>query len=119
MFLPLIWDVNINGYCSDMTRTIFVGEIKEEAEKVYHLVLKNQQQTISQIHEGAISKNITKMVVNDFNLNGYDLIHGLGHSVGLELHEIPTLGTKSEVILKSNMVITDEPRNLYSWKVWN
>ncbi len=98
-----------NGYCSDMTRTIFVGKIDDEIKKIYQLVLKNQLQTIGEMHEGAISKNITKMVVNDFELNGYDLIHALGHSVGLELHEIPTLGTKSEVILKPNMIITDEP----------
>ena len=98
-----------NGYCSDMTRTIFVGEVDEEVEKVYNLVLKNQKQTIGEMKEGAVSKNIAKMVVNDFELNGYDLIHGLGHSLGLEIHEIPNLGTKSEVILKSNMIITDEP----------
>lgn len=98
-----------NGYCSDMTRTIFVGEIDEEVEKVYNLVLKNQIQTIGEMKEGAICKNVARMVVNDFEINGYDLIHGLGHSLGLEVHEIPNLGTKSEVILKPNMIITDEP----------
>ena len=98
-----------NGFCSDMTRTIFVGKIDEEVKKVYNLVLKNQKQTLSEMHEGAICKNIAKMVVNDFEINGYDLIHGLGHSLGLEIHEIPNLGTKSEVILKPNMIITDEP----------
>ncbi len=98
-----------NGYCSDMTRTIFVGKIDEEVKKVYNLVLKNQKQTLGEMHEGAICKNIAKMVVNDFEINGYDLIHGLGHSLGLEIHEIPTLGSKSEAILKPNMIITDEP----------
>ena len=98
-----------NGYCSDMTRTIFVGKVDEEIEKIYKLVLKNQKQTLKEMKEGAICKNIAKMVVNDFEINGYDLIHGLGHSVGLEVHEIPNLGTRSEVILKSNMIITDEP----------
>ena len=71
-----------NGYCSDMTRTIFVGEIDEEVEKVYNLVLKNQIQTIGEMKEGAICKNVARMVVNDFEINGYDLIHGLGHSLG-------------------------------------
>ena len=98
-----------NGYCSDKTRTIFVGEIDEDVEKVYNLVLKNQIQTIGEMKEGAICKNVARMVVNDFEINGYDLIHGLGHSLGLEVHEIPNLGTKSEVILKPNMIITDEP----------
>lgn len=98
-----------NGYCSDMTRTIFVGKIDEEIKNVYNLVLKNQIQTIGEMKEGALCKNIAKMVVNDFEMNGYSLIHGLGHSLGLEVHEIPSLGSKSEVILKSNMIITDEP----------
>ena len=49
------------------------------------------------------------MVVNDFQLNDYTLIHAVGHGVGLDIHEIPTVGTKTEVVLKSNMVITDEP----------
>lgn len=98
-----------NGYCSDMTRTIFVGKIDEETENVYRLVLKNQQQTLREMHEGAICKNIAKMVINDFEINGYELIHGLGHSLGLEIHEIPNLGGKSEVVLKPNMIITDEP----------
>lgn len=98
-----------NGYCSDMTRTIFVGEISEEVKKIYNLVLKNQVQTIKEMHEGTVCKNLSKMVINDFEINGYDLIHALGHSVGLEIHEIPTLSSKSEVILKPNMIITDEP----------
>ena len=97
------------GYCSDMTRTIFVDEISDEVKKVYDLVLKNQKQTISELREGMVSKNITKMVINDFELHQFSLIHGLGHGVGLEIHELPVLGTKSEVILKPNMVITDEP----------
>jgi len=98
-----------NGYCSDMTRTIFVGKVDEEVKSVYNLVLKNQKQTIGEMKEGAVCKNIAKMVINDFELNGYNLMHGLGHSLGLEVHEIPNLGAKSEVILKSNMIITDEP----------
>lgn len=98
-----------NGYCSDMTRTIFVGEVDEEIKKVYDLVLKNQLQTLGEMKEGAVCKNIAKMVINDFEMNDYTLIHGLGHSLGLEIHEIPNLSSKSEAILKSNMVITDEP----------
>ena len=98
-----------NGYCSDMTRTIFVGDIDEEVKEIYNLVLKNQKQTIGEMREGAVCKNVVKMVTNDFELNGHTLIHGLGHSLGLEVHEIPNLGSKSEVLLKPNMIITDEP----------
>lgn len=97
------------GYCSDMTRTIFVDNISDEVKNVYDLVLKNQKQTISEMREGMICKNITKMVLNDFELNNQTLIHALGHGVGLDIHETPILGTKNENVLKTNMVVTDEP----------
>ena len=99
----------VNGYCSDMTRTIFVGSIPEEMKKVYDLVLKNQVQTIEQMKDGASTRLLTKMVENDFKLNGYDLIHSLGHGVGLEIHEAPYVSYRSEAQLKENMVVTDEP----------
>lgn len=98
-----------HGYCSDMTRTIFVDKIEKEVKQVYDLVLKNQVQTISEIREGMVCKNIAKMVVNDFELHDETLIHALGHGVGLEVHEQPVLGSQSETTLKTNMVVTDEP----------
>ena len=99
----------VNGYCSDMTRTIFVGSIPEEMKKVYDLVLKNQVQTIEQMKDGASTRLLTKMVENDFKLNGYDLIHSLGHGVGLDIHEAPYVSYRSDAQLKENMVVTDEP----------
>ena len=99
----------VNGYCSDMTRTFFVGEVPEHIKPIYELVLKNQEQVLKDIHEGSNTKQITKMVDNDFRLHRFDLIHALGHGVGLDIHEAPTLGINSESILKENMVVTDEP----------
>ena len=99
----------VNGYCSDMTRTIFVGSIPEEMKKVYDLVLKNQVQTIEQMKDGVSTRLLTKMVENDFKLNGYDLIHSLGHGVGLDIHEAPYLSYRSDAQLKENMIVTDEP----------
>lgn len=96
-------------YCSDMTRTIFVEYVPEEVKDIYELVLKNQKQTIEEMREGLICKNISKMVENDFELHKYNLVHALGHGVGMEVHELPTLRTKSDIVLKSNMVLTSEP----------
>ena len=109
----------VNGYCSDMTRTIFVGEITEEQKNIYNLVLKNQKIALNQIRDGANIKAIVKGVESDFNLNQNTLIHSLGHGVGLEIHEAPIVGIKSDFSLKENMVITDEPRNIYSRKFWS
>ena len=99
----------VNGYCSDMTRTFFVGEIPEEIKPVYDLVLKNQVQTQEQYKDGASTRLLTKMVENDFKLYGYDLVHSLGHGVGLEIHEAPYISYKSDAQLKENMVVTNEP----------
>jgi len=97
------------GYCSDMTRTIFAGYIPEQTKAVYDLVLKNQLQTQAQLKEGANVKILSRMVQNAFELNGYDLIHSLGHGVGLDIHEYPYLSTKNDFLLKDKMVVTNEP----------
>ena len=99
----------VNGYCSDMTRTFFVGEVLEEIKPVYDLVLKNQVQTLESYKDGASTRLLTKMVENDFKLNNYDLIHSLGHGVGLEIHEPPYVSYSSDTQLRENMVVTDEP----------
>ena len=97
------------GYCSDMTRTIFAGYIPVQAQKIYDLVLKNELQTLREYKDGANIRIISRMVENDFKLNGYNLIHSLGHGVGLDIHEIPFINGKNDNILKSNMVVSNEP----------
>ena len=61
------------------------------------------------LRTGASTRLLTKMVENDFKLNGYDLIHSLGHGVGMEIHEAPYISYKSDTALKENMVVTNEP----------
>ena len=60
-----------------MTRTFFVGSVPEYVKPVYDLVLKNEVQTIEEMKDGESTRLLTKMVENDFKLNGYDLIHSL------------------------------------------
>ena len=98
-----------NGYCSDMTRTIFAKYVPEEIKEIYELVLKNQKQVINEMKEGTNLKLVSRIVQNDFKLHGYDLIHALGHGVGLEIHELPFSSIKYDSVLKNNMVITNEP----------
>ena len=99
----------VNGYCSDMTRTFFVGEVPEYVKPVYDLVLKNQTKIVEDYKDGASTRMLTKMVENDFKLNGHDLVHALGHGVGMEIHEAPYINRRSDTILKENMVVTNEP----------
>lgn len=97
------------GYCSDMTRTIFMGCILEEIKPVYDLVLKNQLYTTQEIKEYASIKTLSQMVESNFKLNNFDLIHSLAHSIGMETHEIPYINSKNDTFLKENMVIANEP----------
>ena len=97
------------GYCSDMTRTIFAGYVPVQAQKVYDLVLKNELQTLKEYKEGASIRMASKMVENDFKLNGYDLLHSLGHGVGLDIHEMPFINSKNDSTFKAKMVVTNEP----------
>ena len=92
-----------------MTRTIFAGYVPEEVKPVYELVLKNQRQVINEMKEGVNLKLVSRMVENDFKLHGYDLIHALGHGVGLQIHEFPYASTRVDFVLKNNMIVTDEP----------
>lgn len=107
--ITLDFGCKYEGYSSDMTRTIFVGYIPEEVKKIYDLVLKNQIQTAKELKEGANIKQITKMVENDFKMNGYSLVHALGHGVGLDIHELPVISSRNDKNLKEKMVITNEP----------
>lgn len=98
------------GYCSDMTRTIFVDFVQDYIKPVYNLVLKNQELTLKEIYDGANVRILSRMVENDFALNHFDLVHALGHGVGLDIHEEPVLSSKKgDFLLRENMVITDEP----------
>ena len=108
---PILIDMGCKyqGYCSDMTRTIFMGCILESMKPVYNLVLKNQENVTAQIREYASIKTISQMVESDFKLNNFDLIHSLGHSIGLETHEMPYINSKTDTYLKENMVIANEP----------
>ena len=108
---PILIDMGCiyKGYCSDMTRTIFMGCILEEIKPVYDLALKNLELSTKEITDGYTIKTAANMVESDFKVNGYSLIHALGHGVGLEVHELPFIRLKNEAIFKENMVIADEP----------
>ncbi|NLY37634.1 MAG: aminopeptidase P family protein [Tissierellia bacterium] len=99
------------GYCSDMTRTICVGKASEKQKEIYHVVLKAQKEALKAIKPGAICKDIDKVARDIITEAGYgeNFGHGLGHAVGLEVHENPRLNMVDESILKAGMVVTDEP----------
>lgn len=97
------------GYCSDMTRTIFVDAMPDKVKAIYDTVLKNQQIVLREIREGRLVRDISKVSECDFDLKGFNLIHALGHGVGMETHEIPVLSGRGKSTLKENSVLAVEP----------
>jgi Xaa-Pro aminopeptidase len=101
------------NYCSDMTRTIFKMNNKnnDKYKKIYDIVLEAQRMAIESCREGVICSQLDAIVRDFIYSKGYgnNFGHGLGHGVGLEVHEEPKINTESEMVLKENMVITIEP----------
>ena len=100
-----------DGYCSDMTRTVALGTIKDELKKIYDTVLKAQLAAEDALKAGMKCCDIDKIARDIIENAGYKncFNHSLGHGVGLEIHETPNLSPKSNAILKPNNVVTVEP----------
>lgn len=100
-----------NGYCSDITRTVFVGGMTREQERVYDLVAKAQKFAIDAIEVGVSCKDVNEVAVNEFRKNAMDkyFVHSLGHGVGLDVHERPFVAGRSCDVFEPGMVVTVEP----------
>lgn len=99
------------GYCSDMTRTVFVGKADEKLRQIYEIVLNAQKSSLEILKPGLIAREADAAARNLISSNGFgeNFGHSLGHSVGLEIHEEPNLSSKSESILDSGNVVAVEP----------
>jgi len=100
-----------NGYCSDMTRTIVVGKASDKQKEVYNTVLKAGEEALKILKAGLTGKEVDKVARDIIDNAGYkdNFGHGLGHSLGLFVHEEPRVSPKSNNILQENMVVTIEP----------
>ena len=100
-----------NGYRSDMTRTIAFGTISEEKKKIYDIVYNAHILSEKALKPGVKCMEIDKIARDYIDSFSYkDLfLHSLGHGVGIDIHESPTLSFKSEEVLKEGMVVTVEP----------
>lgn len=110
-FLTLDFGAIYQGYCSDMTRTVFLGEPGEKHREVYEVVLAAQLAGIEAVKPGRTGKEvdaIARKVIADAGYGDY-FGHGLGHSVGLAIHEGPNLNPREERVLEPGMVVTVEP----------
>lgn len=110
-FVTMDFGCSYHGYCSDMTRTIVVGKASEKQKEIYATVLKAQQAVLDQVKAGMQGKAVDAIARNIINEAGYEgcFGHGLGHSVGLFIHESPRASMKAEEIVEENMTLTVEP----------
>ena len=111
-FVTMDFGAVFNGYHSDMTRTIVVGHANDEQRKIYHALLKAQLYGLTVIRPGVSGRDANKKVRDFLEKAGFEkyFTHGLGHGVGLEIHEEPRLSRLSECkSLEADMIVTDEP----------
>jgi D-alanyl-D-alanine dipeptidase len=99
------------GYCSDITRTVFVGEPDEEQRHVYDVVRAAQQAAFDAVRPGVMAQDVDRAARAVIAEAGYGerFVHRTGHGIGLEVHEPPYIVEGDETVLRPGMTFSDEP----------
>jgi len=110
-FLLLDCGAKYRGYCADLTRMFFWDKIPKVIKRAYEVITEAKQLSLSLMKEGETISNLVTRVENYIKKNGFieNICHGLGHGLGLEIHEPPFVNKYNQEPLKSGMVITIEP----------
>jgi Xaa-Pro aminopeptidase len=103
--------VILHGYCSDRTRTVWVGQPTAEPRRVYAAVLEAQLAAIAAIRPGVTAGEVDRAARNCLKAQGLAkyFTHSTGHGVGLEIHEAPRIARSEQQVLGPGMVVTVEP----------
>jgi len=112
-FCIIDFGVKFEGYCSDMTRTVYLGKPSKKEIDDYNFILEIQKKAIDMIKPGIKIGNLAKDIRMEFGEKEKFFIHSLGHGVGLDIHEAPSLGIKSKDIFKAGMTVAVEPGIYY------
>lgn len=110
-FVTLDFGAYYKGYCSDITRTIAVGEPSDKLKEIYNIVLEAQLRGVNGIKAGLTGREADALTRDYITEKGYGEYfgHSTGHGIGLEIHEGPSLAFRSETVLEPGMVVTVEP----------
>ena len=108
-FCVIDFGVKYKGYCSDITRIVYVGRPTIKEKEIYNLLLTIQKNTINQIKLNKKCSEIYDFVNEKLGRYKNNFIHGLGHGVGIEIHEMPNLTLNSKDRIRNNMAFTIEP----------
>ena len=110
-FVLIDWGAKANLYTSDLTRLLVTGKISPKFQKLYEVVLKAQRRAINAIRPGVTLAAVDKVARSFIARAGYGKYfrHGLGHGIGLEIHEAPRLAPGQDQLLRKGMIVTVEP----------
>jgi Xaa-Pro aminopeptidase len=105
------WGAQLDGYCSDCTRTFAAGAVDDHATEIYQLVLDAQLAGLGAVAVGASGRDVDAVARRLIEAAGHGehFGHGLGHGVGLDVHEAPRLAQRSDAVLEPGNVVTVEP----------
>lgn len=110
-FVTLDFGAYMNGYCSDITRTVIIGEPTARHREIYDIVLEAQLTALERIKPGMTGKEADAIARDLITSRGYGdyFGHGLGHGLGMEIHEEPRLSKTGAFVLEPGMIVTVEP----------
>lgn len=110
-FVTLDFGCKYRGYCSDMTRTVVMGKATDKQKEIYNVVSDAQKAALDTIRAGELAKAVDDAARGVIETAGYgkNFGHGLGHSLGLKVHEAPSCSPRSQDVLCENMMMTVEP----------
>ena len=99
----------VDGYCSDCTRTFATGPLPEDLRRAYAACRSAQEAALSAVRAGADARGLDEIARREIEDAGFEVLHGLGHGVGLEVHELPVLRQTASGVLEQANVVTVEP----------
>jgi Xaa-Pro aminopeptidase len=99
----------LDGYCSDCTRTFATGPLPEELRRAYSTCRAAQEAALAAVAVDAETKDLDAIAAREVSEGGFEVKHGLGHGVGLEVHELPVLRPEAKGSLAAGNVVTIEP----------
>ncbi|MDO4575567.1 MAG: Xaa-Pro peptidase family protein [Planctomycetia bacterium] len=110
-FLLIDWGAEYQGYTSDLTRVLITGKPSAEFRKIYRIVLEAQRKAIEAIRPGVRCCDVDRVARSYISRRGYGKCfgHGLGHGIGLYIHESPSFSAGCDTVLEPGMVLTVEP----------
>lgn len=108
-FCVIDFGIRYNGYCTDITRTVYIGKPSEKEKEIYNLVLSIQKKAIERVKIGEKYWELDKKAREDFGKYKKKFIHSLGHSVGMSVHDSTTVMSSKDIKIQAGMYFTIEP----------